>query len=348
MFYKYEIIKKDNEDILYLYLDLKYEFSNELIRNENDLPRRTINFINSNKINFKGKKVYLIVNDIIVKTVDISKVFPQEYNNYNNYSVDNYLVNIQLEDKSMFEISLRDYLLSILFYNFSYDIDIEVYKCISILFTTYAYKMMKEYSFIDICSNFGYYVDYSYYKSKYLDYNDILNKLNGVIDEVNSIFMMFDNEYILPFIHYSNCGKTIGNKNYPYLSSVKCIWDILSPYYVNYCDYSFSELYSKLNINIDSKNTVSIKFDNKTNRLIIDKYVFSFEELKLNLNLRSNNIYIIIYNKYIRFITIGLGNSYGLSIFSANEMAKNGAKYYNILNYFFPKVKLYKYIKELS
>ena len=31
-----------------------------------------------------------------------------------------------------------------------------------------------------------------------------------------------------------------------------------------------------------------------------------------------------------------------------NEIAKNGSKYNNILKYYFPKVKLLRYIKELS
>ena len=146
MFYKYEIINKNNEDILYLYIDMKYEFSNEFINNDSELSRRTINFINSNKINFKGKKVYLIVNGIVVKSVDISKAISNHYILTNCYSVDSFMINIELDDKSRCEIPLRSYLLSILFNNYNYDINIEVYKCLSILFTTYAYKTMKEYS----------------------------------------------------------------------------------------------------------------------------------------------------------------------------------------------------------
>ena len=54
MFYKYEIKSNGEEDVLYLYLSLNYEFSRELILNslDEDLTRRTINFIRNNKINY--------------------------------------------------------------------------------------------------------------------------------------------------------------------------------------------------------------------------------------------------------------------------------------------------------
>ncbi len=345
MFYRYEIINNGNEDILYLYLDMKYEFSNEYIKNENDLTRRTVNFIDSNKINFKGKKVYLIVNDIVVKVVDISKKI-KNVDLKNNYSMDNFLVNLKLKDNSNIEITLRDYILGLLFNNYLYDIDKEVFKCMAILYSTYAYKMMKDYSYVDVDNYFCSYVNYKDFKNKYLNYNDIYNFLNGIIDEVDSIFLMYNNEYILPFIHYSNDGKTIKNSKYPYLSSVKCLWDLASPNFININDYSFGELNKILNLNINSNSSFSI--DKASKRICINNTIFTCEEIKKLLNLKSNDIYIIVYKDFIRFITKGVGNSYGLSIFSANEIAKNGAKFYNIIKYFYPKVKIYRYVKELS
>ena len=74
MFYRYEIRNNGKEDILYLYLDMREEFSKELGRtaSNEDLSRRTKNFIRNNNINFKGNKVFLIVDGIIVRTLDIS------------------------------------------------------------------------------------------------------------------------------------------------------------------------------------------------------------------------------------------------------------------------------------
>ena len=76
MFYRYEIRNNGKEDILYLYLNMKEEYSKELGRNatNEELSRRTKNFIRNNNINFIGNKVFLIVDGIIVKTLDISNV----------------------------------------------------------------------------------------------------------------------------------------------------------------------------------------------------------------------------------------------------------------------------------
>ena len=86
---------------------------------------------------------------------------------------------------------------------------------------------------------------------------------------------------------------------------------------------------------------------NDINKNILwDKVLLSSEEVKKILNLKSTDMYIIMYKKFIRIITKGWGNSLGLSIFGANEIAKDGVNYYNILKYYFPKVDIYKYINK--
>ena len=69
MFYRYEIKNNGIENILYLYLTMNYEFSKELTNQSDDseLKRRTNNFIKNNGIQFDGKKVYLVIDGIIVK-----------------------------------------------------------------------------------------------------------------------------------------------------------------------------------------------------------------------------------------------------------------------------------------
>ena len=53
MFYRYEIKKVNDEDVLYLYLTMAYEFSKELgvEADDTDIKRRTKNFIKNNNIN---------------------------------------------------------------------------------------------------------------------------------------------------------------------------------------------------------------------------------------------------------------------------------------------------------
>ena len=245
----------------------------------------------------------------------------------------------------MCEITLRDYLLSSLFYFYTSEIENEVLKSISILYNTYAYKQMKEEGFISSNNSFTKYEYHSNYKSKYNNYNDLINKFNNVIDSVSCIYLSYNNNYVLPFMHYSNSGKTLANSKYPYLSSVKSLWDICSPTYINIRDYYFDELIKKLNTNINSSN-ISVIDNGQYIKMGNNKY--SILEIKNILNLNSNDITLIINNNYIRFVTKGIGNSLGMSLYGACSIEKNGGKYFNILNYYFPKVKICRYIKELS
>jgi len=341
MFYKYEIRNINNQDVLYLYLSLKYEFSNEFIDDYN-LKVLSKNFIKMNNISFHGQNIYYVIDGIVVKKLNIS----QNNNNSDYYSPDKFLINMKLKDNSMCEITLRDYLLSVLFNYYSDKIHIEVLKAICILYNTYAYKSMKDEKYILSDNSFMKYEYYTFYQEKFQNYLNLIKIFNNIIDEVACMYLSYNNDYILPFIHFSNNGRTLINKNYSYLSSVKSLWDLCSPSYINVKDFNKDELNKNLNIRIDYP--LNIKIINNGDNISINGNSFSIMELKTRLNLFSNDISIIVNNNYIRFITRGLGNGLGLSIFGATSIAENGGKYFNILNYYFPKVKIFKYVKELS
>ena len=160
--------------------------------------------------------------------------------------------------------------------------------------------------------------------------------------------MSYNNQFILPFMHYLNSGKTVTNIKYPYLTSVISLWDLLSPDFITFKTYNYNN-FSKL-LNIKCSNTSSFIFinQNNTRKLKIDNRIFSLEEIKKYLNLNSCDFSLIINSDNIKIISKGIGNGLGLSLFGANEIAINGGKYQNILKYYFPKVKLLKYIKKLS
>ena len=345
MLYNYEIRNNGKEDILYLYLSMKYEFSKELIHNnDNDISRRTKNFISNNNIKFNGTKVFLIVDGIVVKTININS---EKVNSNNSliFSSNNFTVNICFDDSSLCEITLREYLLSMLLSKYLDNIDDEVFKAITILYNTYAYRMMKENNFIYSNNLFSIYKPSSYYRDYISNYDYVINRLNNIISEVDCIFLKYNNYYILPFIHYSNSGKTLNHKKYPYLSSKKSLWDLTSPYYIESRDYSYNDINKLLKTNINYKSNITMYNDINKN-ILWDKVLLSSEEVKKILNLKSTDMYIIMYKKFIRIITKGWGNSLGLSIFGANEIAKDGVNYYNILKYYFPKVDIYKYINK--
>ena len=344
MFYKYEI--KNNE--LYLYLTMNYEFSNEFGYNsDSNLNRITLDFINTNNIDFDGNVINYVVDNIIVKKINLLKSKTKTVNNP-QYSCDNFMINVKLDDNSLCEISLHDYLLSILFEKYSVNYDIEVLKCICILYNTYAYRCMSIDKYISANNYFSLFKSLKYYKELYSNYNELIKYFDIIIREVDCMFMSYNNQFILPFIHYSNSGKTMTNIKYPYLSSVSSLWDILYPTYLQIYEYTFFEFHKHLNSNCYNKSSFSFINQDNSKKFKINNSIFSLEEIRSLLNLKSCDFDFIIYKDKIKVITKGIGNGLGLSLFGANDIAKNGSKYNNILKHYFPKVKLLRYIKELS
>lgn len=356
MFYKYEVRNNGKEEILYLYLTMAYEFSKELLSgtDSNEITRRTKNFIKNNGISYSGSKVYLVIDGIVVKTLDIKneqtdvELLKESLYYANEY----YLVTIKLDDESLIEISLKDYLLGVLATNMIPGLEVETIKALAILYRTYAFYKMSSDKYISASDSYAIYKPISYYKLAWIEkYDEITNKLEEAIKDTDCLFLTYKNSYILPFIHFSNVGQTFAKEEYPYLSSVRSLWDLISPHYIEYKDYPY-EILSKIiktDVSVDSEFSI-LEVDDKhfVKKLKIASSIFSGEEFRKLLNLKSLNISIIVNMNYLRIITRGWGNCLGLSIFGSNELAKNGCDYANILKYYFPLVKLNKYIKELS
>lgn len=355
MFYRYEIRNSNGSDVLYLYLTMSYEFSRELGFNSSDkeIKRRTKNFIKNNGIDYNGSKVYLVIDGIVVKTLDIKdKEEIEELKEELFYSNNHYMINLKLDNNALIEITLKEYLLGVIATNMIPGLDIEALKVMAILYRTFAFKEMHENNMIDATNNLGVYKPISYYKLLWVsDYDDTLKMLSAAIDDTDCIFATYNNYYILPFIHISNNGKTKADNKYPYLEKVSSLWDLASPYYIEIKDFEYSVISKILNMNITNNSNIIIdKYDedNLVQQIKIDSYITSSEVLINKLNLKSNDLVIILNKEYIRFITKGYGNNLGVSLFGANELALNGSDFGNILKYYLPNIKLNKYIKELS
>lgn len=346
MYNAYEIKKEKGESVLYLYGTYSYEFANEFTSSD-EIGKRTNQFIQDHKIPFRGNKVYLVVDGIVIKSIDISKYLP-EYSSDISYSPDQFMVFIRYEDNVTIEVSLREYLYSILFSYYDSSIEKETLKAICVLYNTYVYSKMREDGFVPAISPYSHYEPLEVYQKTYSTYSKILSLFDEVILDTEGVYVTYEGNYILPFIHYSNSGKTLTHSNYPYLSSVKSLWDMESPYYTEIHSFSYEVLEEFLSQPISSKTKIQMIEKDHIKKLVIENRIYTLEEIKQILSLKSTDFYLIQHLNKITIITKGYGNSLGLSIFGSNEIAKDGFFYYHILSYYFPKTKLYRHMKKLS
>ena len=350
MFYRYEIKNNGSEDILYLYLTMTYEFSKELDNNSESstIVEKTKNFINNNSIDFKGNKVYLVVDGIIIKTLEINKEYVvKSISKASKFSNDNYIVTVKHNETKTENITLKEYLLGVIATNKVNDLELTTLKALCVLYRTYAYKEMEEHGFINAVNQYKIYKPISYYKVYWLDkYQDNYNKIVKSVEDTDGEFVTYNNEYIYPFIHISNNGFTRKSNQYKYLDRRSSLWDYASPYYLEINDFSYEKLEKIFNKKKESIKNINIREINESNqieRIQIDDKIYSGEHFRALLNLKSSDITIIVNPTFIRFITKGWGNQYGLSQFGANEIAKNGCSYTSIINYYFKDISIKKY-----
>ena len=230
------------------------------------------------------------------------------------------------------------------------DIEIETLKALCILYRTYAFRQMEIDHYININNDFIKYRPISYYKMVWIDnYNLLISKLEEVINDTDCMFISHDNKYVLPFIHLCNGGQTYTHQEYPYLKSVKSLWDLAAPYYIEIKDFSFDTFNKLLKCNLNNTGNIEIKevdYKGFIQKVKINDNIYSGEEFKKVLDLNSLNMSIIINKNNIRLITRGYGNCLGLSIFGANELAKNDCNFINILFYYYNNIKINRYIKK--
>ncbi|NLA33866.1 MAG: hypothetical protein GX861_03290 [Tenericutes bacterium] len=75
MFYRYLILKEAQEEILLLFISNSFEFSNDFIKRKenNNLYNRVKYFIKNKGIIFNGYKVYLVLNGLLIASLNIKK-----------------------------------------------------------------------------------------------------------------------------------------------------------------------------------------------------------------------------------------------------------------------------------
>lgn len=350
MIYKYEVRNYRGRDVLYLYLTMDSEFAEELgNQQEEALEDRCKRYIKNKKIDYQGEDVFLVVDGIVVKSLSIKDqdIHIEVLDDKCSYVNSKYRVKIRNHQEEK-ELALKDYLIGVLFTNSTYTMPVEVIKALCVLYRTYTFYKMEKDGFLDVEDSFIKYKSISYYKLFYLEqYDDIYEKIENAVRETDCIFMTYQNQYIMPYIHHTNNGFTEEKEGIPYLEKKYSLWDLLSPMYMEIKEFSYERLEKLLNVTreeLENIRILELTSGNKIQKLKIGPIVYTGEEFRERLHLRSCDITILINDYSIKFITRGYGNGLGLSISGATELARSGCSYLQILNYYFSKCKIRKYV----
>lgn len=329
MLEKYKVVKEKNEDVLYLYLSMNYEFAKDL--DDYNLDKLDHNWLFNQRIQFNGNKVVIFVDGIPTKVILLNDKVRNDKD---------IILTLDTDDK----VSLDNFLLSVLFSNITMFLEKETLKAVTVLYRSEIMKLYKENKKMRKDNYHFSYVNLNYYKLLYPNTYKMYEKVfKEAIRETDGEYLVYDKTPIDAYIHLVSNGYTEKKDGVPYLKQVESFWDLAYPNYMNQRYFTIDELKKRLSIE-EERLDIEIKQLSSGNRILklqVNDKVFDSLDLMARLDLPSADITILVLKNGFNFITRGIGSGYGLSLVGANALAKLDCNYKQILGYYFDNVTLY-------
>ena len=170
------------------------------------------------------------------------------------------------------------------------------------------------------------------------DYNKYYNKIYNCVKSTHNEVIKRDNKILRTYYFSMSNGYTENSQtvfNDTTFTSVKSLENENTPNYKFQKTFSSSDLNKLLNVsNIDIQN-IERNETNHVKSITINNKTYTGIEFRKLLNLRSTDFTIEKQDNNYIITTIGYGHGVGMSQYGANQMAKEGASYKEILNHYY-------------
>lgn len=180
-------------------------------------------------------------------------------------------------------------------------------------------------------------------EEKFIVYYDFLKKC---IEETEGNMIYYEGKPVFIPYHAVSAGYTrtalesFGQKNRSYLKSVKSMQDVNAEKFlkVEYFDKTkIAEVFQQENPEIE---ILSRDEGGYVIQIQVADQILSGEEFRNRLGLNSSCFSIEEERDRTRIVTKGLGHGLGFSQFGANELAKQGKTFKELLNYYISEIEI--------
>lgn len=181
------------------------------------------------------------------------------------------------------------------------------------------------------------------------DYQGNLQKLTEAVNATKGEIITHKSKPIMPAYFSTSNGYTENSEDYwenelPYLRSVQSPWDKVSPKYLKQEIFTFSQIKEKLDIDFPTNASLQIEVSRteseRVKELNLAGHLFTGREIREKLGLQSSDFTIKQNNDHLIFTTKGYGHGIGMSQYGANEMAKQGKDYQDIIKHYYKDVEI--------
>lgn len=251
-------------------------------------------------------------------------------------------------------MDLEDYLPGVMVCQMDGDYEMEVLKCQAVIARTYIHRLMdgrteiyeEELDMDYLGEGEGYQGEY---REKLLGR---LKRCQEAAEATSGVVMQQENRCILPLFHAISAGRTrTGAADFPYLQSVESTADTKREDYMQVLEWSRSEFAAAISqipgaasVTADQlpSQIQTVKKDDAgyMEEIRIGTGICSGDEVQYALGLPSPCFSLEGDGDIIRVRVRGRGHGYGLSQAGAEEMAKSGWGYEDILNHYYKNISL--------
>lgn len=231
-------------------------------------------------------------------------------------------VETEVDESDSKSKQLKDYCIWVLSNEISSDYEEEMLRVQALLVRTTVYKEVEE-------LGDAFFAGDDYLNKQEVD-RMLYHQLEDIWEQTDGEVVMYDGQLALVPFHQVSNGKTrigsevLESEEYPYLQMKECPKDVEAP----------NQMKSEF-INVKGAKIEACDSAGYVLNVVVGEEKVSGENFRDTYGLSSSCFELQEFEGNTRVITKGVGHGLGLSQYTANEMAKEGKTYKEILQYFF-------------
>ena len=258
-------------------------------------------------------------------------------------------VSVRRSSGNVVNIELEEYVIGVVGAEMPAAFNDEALKAQAVIARTYALKaILKGQTLTDNSSTQNYKNNDELRSMWGSGYNNYYNKVKNAVNSTKGTYLTYNGTYIEAVYHSTSNGRTEDASNvwgnyFPYLVSVDSPYDSSNKSFEMDTFISYSDLSSKLGMNINKDSIFNIlgkTSGNRVSSIEVNGKVYSGVDFRNKLGLRSADFDINMEDSGITFKTKGYGHGVGMSQYGANGMANNGYSYSDILKHYYSGVTI--------
>ncbi len=248
------------------------------------------------------------------------------------------------------KIELEEYLIGVVGAEMPASFNSEALKAQAILARTYALKAVQTNKKLTDTVSTQSYKDNNQLKQMWgSSYTSYYNKIKSAVDATKGLTVKYNGGYIEALYFSTSNGYTENAENvftnaFPYLQTVESPWDKNVSSYLKTVTLNYQEVLKKLGVS-DTNATIEIISRNKSNRVQkvkVGNKEYTGVDFRMTLGLRSADFDLEKDGNHLKVTTRGYGHGVGMSQYGANEMAKKGNTYQQIIKHYYKGVTISK------